>query len=57
MSATDVTTAQVELSVAKVEYLNAAYNYCVSLAKLLEAAGLASTFSDYVKSGKYIDID
>ena len=57
MSATDVTTAQVELSIAKVECLNAAYNYCVSLAKLLEAAGLASTFSDYVKSGKYIDID
>jgi outer membrane protein TolC len=57
MLATDVTTAQVELSVAKVEYLNAAYNYCVSLAKLLAAAGLASTFSDYVENGKYIDID
>lgn len=56
-SSTEVMDASVELSATKVEYLNAAYNYCTSLVKLLEASGIANIFVNYMNSGEIIDIN
>lgn len=44
----DVVDAQLSLSAAQVQRLQAAYNYDVALAELLEASGRAETFPNYV---------
>ena len=55
-SSTDLMDARTELAATRVEYLNSVYNYCLSLARLLEAAGLSNSFVDYQLSGHIVDI-
>lgn len=55
-SSSDLIDACVEVAVAKTEYLNAVYESCVALARLLEASGLSGTFMQYIEKGKHIDI-
>ncbi|MBQ8493682.1 MAG: TolC family protein [Alistipes sp.] len=55
-SSAELEDARVEYAAAKVEYLNAAYNFVLSLARLLEAAGLSSEFIFIIDKGMAIDI-
>lgn len=48
--------ARIALAASKVEYLDAVYNYILSLARLLEVSGLSDTFSLYMNSGAKVDI-
>ena len=56
VSSADLMDACTELAATKVEYLNAAYENTLTLARLLEASGLSDTFIQYVKQGTNIDI-
>lgn len=56
VSSADLIDAQAEYAVARVEYLNSAYEFCKSLARLLEASGLSSTFLDYRTKGEIINL-
>ena len=56
VSSVDLMDACAELAAAKVEYLNAAYENTLTLARLLEASGLSDTFIQYVEQGINIDI-
>ena len=49
--------ARIALAASEVEYLDAVYNYIVSLAKLLEASGLSESFVSYVDGGVEVDIN
>ena len=57
VSSADLMDACTELAATKVEYLNAAYENTLTLARLLEASGLSDTFIQYVEQGINIDID
>ncbi len=46
-SSTDVIDAELNLAKARVERMQAAYNYDVTLARLLEAAGISDSFAAY----------
>lgn len=48
--------ARIALAASEVEYLDAVYNYILSLARLLEVSGLSDTFSLYMNSGAKVDI-
>ena len=50
-SSTDLIDAQLNLAKVRVERMQAAYNYDVALAKLLEAAGMSDAFTDYLLRG------
>ena len=56
-SGSDLMDACTELAASRVEYLNAAYNSCVALARLLEASGLSSTLDLYRVNCSNIDIE
>ena len=56
VSSADLMDACTELAATKVEYLNAAYENALTLARLLEASGLSDTFIQYVEQGTNIDI-
>lgn len=56
VSSADLMDACTELAATKVEYLNAAYENTLTLARLLEASGLSDTFIQYVEQGTNIDI-
>lgn len=56
-SSSDIIDASVELSATKVKYLNAAYDYCISLVKLLNASGIAYTFVNYLNNGESVYIN
>lgn len=56
VSSADLMDACTELAATKVEYLNAAYENTLTLARLLEASGLSDTFIQYVEQGINIDI-
>ena len=49
--------ARIALATSEVEYLDAVYNYIVSLARLLEVSGLSESFVSYVDSGVKVDIN
>ena len=49
--------ARTALAGAGVEYLNAVYEYTLSLARLLELSGLSSEFVLYKSSAEIIDIN
>lgn len=49
-SSTDVIDATLALSATQIEQLEAAYNFDITLAKLLEAAGESERFFDYMNS-------
>lgn len=55
-SATELMDAQIALTATKVEWLNAAYEYCKALAKLLEVSGLSYSFNDYRQGGEVIEL-
>lgn len=48
--------ARIALAASEVEYLDAVYNYILSLARLLEVSGLSDTFPLYMDSGAKVDI-
>ena len=50
-SSTDLIDAQLNLAKVRVERMQAAYNYDVALAKLLEAAGMSDDFTTYLLRG------
>lgn len=47
-SSTDMIDAELNLAKVRIERMQAAYNYDVALAKLLEAAGISDEFTDYM---------
>lgn len=49
-SSSDLINAQLNLAKVQAERLQAAYNYDVALAKLLEAAGMSERFTEYSRS-------
>lgn len=55
-TSSDLIDAQVELAAAKLRYADAAYNYCIALAKLLEATGMSYEFINIAQSGSPIEI-
>lgn len=56
VSAADLMDARVQYSAAQTELLNAAYDYVVSLARLLEASGLSTDFVNYLNTGCVIEM-
>lgn len=55
-SATTLMDANVELAAARIDRLDAAYDYCCSLARLLEAAGISDTFASYRELGEMVTL-
>jgi outer membrane protein TolC len=53
----DLMDARIAVAASKVEYLNAVYNYVLSLAKLLEVSGLSEEFIECISSGIIVDIN
>lgn len=49
--------ARIALAASEVEYLDAVYNYMLSLARLLEVSGLSEDFVDYISRGVEVDIN
>ena len=56
-SSTDVIDATLALAATQIEQLEAAYNFDLSLAKLLEAAGESYRFFDYMNSANSKNIE
>lgn len=56
-SSTELMDAELGRSASKLSYINAVYNYCLSLARLLEASGLSHTLVEYRDNGVQIDIE
>lgn len=56
VSSADLVDARIEYTASGIELLNAAYQYVLSLARLLEAAGLSAEFVDYYKKGVEINV-
>ena len=48
---TELVDAELNLAKVRIERMQAAYNYDVALAKLLEAAGASDEFSEYMRRG------
>ena len=48
-TASDLIDAELNLAKARTERLEAAFNYDITLAKLLEAAGISTKFTDYIR--------
>jgi outer membrane protein TolC len=48
-TASDLIDAELNLAKARIERLEAAFNYDVTLAKLLEASGISIKFTDYIQ--------
>lgn len=57
VSATEVIDAEVAVAASQLELLNAVYNYCTSLARLLEVSGLSDTFDTYRDTGIVLNIE
>ena len=49
--------ARIALAASEVEYLDAVYNYVLSLARLLEVSGLSEDFVNYISRGVEVDIN
>jgi outer membrane protein TolC len=50
-TSTELMDAEVNRSTSRLLYLNAVYEYCISLARLLEASSLSHTLSNYRENG------
>ena len=48
--------ARIALAASEVEYLDAVYNYVLSLARLLEVSGLSNEFLKYMSCGVKVDV-
>ena len=49
--------ARIALAASEVGYLDAVYNYILSLARLLEVSGLSGDFINYISNGVEVDIN
>ena len=49
--------ARIALAASEVEYLDAVYNYVLSLARLLEVSGLSGDFVNYISRGVAIGVN
>ncbi len=49
--------ARIALAASEVEYLDAVYEYVLSLARLLELSGLSDNFVNYISDGVMVDIN
>lgn len=49
--------ARIALAASEVEYLDAVYEYVLSLARLLELSGLSDDFVNYISDGVVVDIN
>ena len=56
-TASDLIDAELNLAKARTERLEAAFNYDVTLAKLLEAAGISTKFTDYIQQSSIQTIE
>jgi outer membrane protein TolC len=56
VSSSDLIDAEVARAAAMLTLLNASYEYCCSLARLLEISALSHTFDTYRENGEIIDI-
>lgn len=56
VSPSDLYDACVAVAAVRVEFLDAAYQFCLSLARLLEASGLSDTFVSYLEQGEKVFI-
>ncbi len=57
VSSSELIDARLNLAAAHIDVINAAYDHCCSLARLLEAAGVSADFIVYQKSGVLVNID
>jgi outer membrane protein TolC len=55
-SSSKLMDARIALAASRVEYLDAVYNYMLSLARLLEVSGLSDDFAEYLGCGEEVDI-
>lgn len=53
-TATQLLDAEVERAASHLSYLNATYNYCVAIARLLEASGLSHTLYDIMDNSEIV---
>lgn len=56
-NATELLDAEVARAASLLSYLNSTYNYCVALARLLEASGLSHTFDEFRNNGELSHIE
>ena len=56
-SSSELMDAEVNRSASKLSYIHAVYQYCLSLARLLEASGLSHLFDEHRKVGASIYIE
>lgn len=54
---TELLDAETKRAASVLSYLNAAYDYCVAIARLLEASGLSHTFEQFRTSGEILYIE
>lgn len=55
-ASSELMDARIALAASRVEYLDAVYNYMLSLARLLEVSGLSDDFAEYLGRGEEVDI-
>lgn len=53
----ELVDARIALAASKVEYLDAVYNYILSLARLLEVSGLSEDFITHISHGAEVNIN
>ena len=56
-TSSELIDAEIEAAAAKLEYIDAAYQYCMALARLYEASGMGYNFIDIALSGQPINIE
>lgn len=57
MPSSELMDAHIALAASNVEYLDAVYNYVLSLARLLELSGLSGDFVNYISRGVEVGIN
>lgn len=55
-TSSELIDAEIEVAAARLEYINAAYQYCMTLARLYEASGIGYNFINIALSGEALDI-
>lgn len=55
-TSSELIDAEIEVAAARLEYIDAAYQYCMALARLYEASGIGYNFINIAISGEVLDI-
>lgn len=55
-TSSELIDAEIEVAAARLEYIDAAYQYCMALARLYEASGIGYNFINIALSGEVLDI-